>query len=218
MRDEAWLFQPELIVQSPDGKPIFHPHSMRREPGKSDPVVYAEDRELAMLYRNHVQFGVGHNVSIHAERPEGVYDRAHRISTRVVPAYEVPKSTPPTVAEIPELAGVALDMKELGETKTEEFERKLRPLLTAYEDWIEEREAELATPEMKPHQEAGKAALARCRVALERIEEGLRLICSGSRRAAERPKHIWGCRPTRWGCGGCKERSRGGLANTASRC
>ncbi|HKQ78486.1 MAG TPA: DISARM system helicase DrmA [Blastocatellia bacterium] len=181
LRDTAWLFQPELIVQSPEGKPIFHPHSTHREPGKSDPVVYAEERELAMLYRNHVQFGVGHNVSVHAEFgaecPEGVCDRAVRISTRVVPSYEVPKTTPPTISEIPKLAGVALDMKDLGETKTAEFEQKLRPLLVAYKAWIEEREADLATPEMKPHQEAGKAALARCRVALERIEAGLKLIC-----------------------------------------
>src|SRR5262245_28692736 len=181
LRDTAWLFQPELIVQSPDDKPIFHPHSTHREPGKSDPVVYAEERELAMLYRNHVQFGVGHNVSIHAECPEGVCDRALRISTRVVPSYEVPKTTPPTILEIPKLAGVALDMKELGETKTAEFDQKLRPLLVAYKAWIEEREAELATPEMKPHQEAGKAALARCRVALQRIEAGLEVIRSDER-------------------------------------
>jgi helicase-like protein len=183
LRDTAWLFQPELIVQSPDGKPIFHPHSTQREPGKSDPVVYAEERELAMLYRNHVQFGVGHNVSIRAERPEGVYDRAHRISTRVVPAYEVPKSTPPAFSEIPKLSGLALDMKELGETKNGEFELKLRPLLVAYEAWIEAREAELATPEMKPHREAGNSSLARCRTALERIEEGLKLISSNEQAA-----------------------------------
>lgn len=183
LRDTAWLFQPELIVQSPGGKPIFHPHSTHREPGKSDPVVYAEERELAMLYRNHVQFGVGHGVSIHAECPEGVCDRAVRISTRVVPSCEVPKTTPPTILEIPNLAGVVLDMKELGETKTAEFEQKLRPLLVAYEAWIKEREAELAMPEMKRHQEAGKAALARCRMALGRIEAGLKLICSDEKAA-----------------------------------
>ncbi|MCG3145305.1 MAG: hypothetical protein HONDAALG_02894 [Gammaproteobacteria bacterium] len=183
LRDTAWLFQPELIVESPDGKPIFRPHSRRREPGKSDPVVYAEERELAMLYRHCVQFGVGHGVSIHAESPEGVYDRALRVSTRVVPAYEVPKTTPPVIAEIPKLAGLSLDMKELGETKTDDFDRKLRPLLVAYEAWIKEREAELNAPEMEPHREAGKAALERCRTALARIEAGLKLICSDEKAA-----------------------------------
>ncbi|MCI0391381.1 MAG: DISARM system helicase DrmA [Acidobacteria bacterium] len=183
LRDAAWLFQPELIVQSPEGKPIFTRKSMQREPGKSDPVTFAEEQEMAMLYRNHVEFGVGHGVSIHAKSPEGVCDRALRISTCVIPSYEVPKTTPPTISEIPRLAGLTLDMKDLGETLTADFEKKLRPLLTAYEAWIADREVELKSPDMKPHREAGKAALERCRTALARIEAGLKLISSNEKAA-----------------------------------
>ncbi len=178
LRDTAWLFQPDLIVQSPKREPIFRPHSQRRVPGKSDPVVYAEERELAMLYRHHVQFGVGHGVSIHAERADGMFDRAVRISTRVVPSYELPKTTPPVIDEFPKLVGVELDMKELGTTGTSAFERKLRPMLLAYDEWIKERYAELKSPEMEPYREAGNAALSRCRNALARIEAGLKLISS----------------------------------------
>ena len=67
-----------------------------------------------MLYRHQVEFGVGHGVSLHADCPEGVCDKAYRLSTCVVPTYEVPRTTPPTVADWPKLAGLVLDMKELG--------------------------------------------------------------------------------------------------------
>src|SRR5262249_5663740 len=66
LRDAAWLFQPELAVESPDGAAIFSSHSQRSDPGKADPVTFAEEQEMAMLYRHHIEFGVGHGVSIHA--------------------------------------------------------------------------------------------------------------------------------------------------------
>lgn len=176
LRDTAWLFQPELIVQSPDGKPIFIRHAPPREPGKADPVTYAEEQEMNMLYHRRTEFASGHGVSIHAECPEGASDRAVRISTKVVPAYEVRQTTPPTVEDLPLLAELTLDMKELGETPTTEFNAKIRPLLAAYRSWIEEREAELKSPEMKPHLAAGKATIEHCRRTLARIEEGLKLI------------------------------------------
>jgi hypothetical protein len=75
LRDMAWLFQPKLIVESSDGEPIFDSRPVSRNPGKSDPVTFAEEQEMAMLYRYHVEFGVGHGVSIHAECPEGVCER-----------------------------------------------------------------------------------------------------------------------------------------------
>ncbi len=175
-RDVAWLFQPELVVESPDDSPIFQSRYQPKEPGKSDPVAFAEEQEMAMLYRHQVEFGVGHGVSIHADCPEGVCDKAHRLSTQVVPAYEVPRTTPPTAADWPRLGGLVVDMKELGETPTPELDAKLRPLLTAYVAWIEEREADLQKPDMDLHQKAGRSSLDRCREALRRIEAGLILL------------------------------------------
>ena len=131
---------------------------------------------MAMLYRHHVEFGVGHGVSIHAECPEGVCDKAHRLSTVVVPTHEVPRTTPPTVADWPRLAGLVVDMKELGETPTPQLAAKLRPLLTAYAAWIDDRQADLANPDMAPYQTPGQTALGRCREALRRIEAGLTLL------------------------------------------
>ena len=66
---------------------------------------------MAMLYRHRVEFGVGHGRSLHADCPEGVCDKAHRLATVVVPTYEVPRTMPPTVADWPRLAGLVVDMK-----------------------------------------------------------------------------------------------------------
>ena len=176
LRDMAWIFQPELSVQSPDGKPVFHSRPQQRDPGKSDPVTFAEEQEMAMLYRHHVEFGVGHGVSIHVDCPEGVCDRALRISTKVVPTYEIPRTTPPTGADWPMLAGLAVDMKELGETPTGELDKSLRPLVTAYAAWIKDREADLTNPDMALCHKPGQSALERCKNALKRIEAGLKLL------------------------------------------
>jgi hypothetical protein len=104
LQDTAWLFQPELVVASPDGAPIFHSHRHQKGPGKADPVTVAEEQEMAMLYRHHVEFGVEHWVSLRADYPEGDCEKAHRLSTVVVPAYEILRTTPPTTADWPKLS------------------------------------------------------------------------------------------------------------------
>ncbi len=184
LRDTAWLFQPELVVESPDGRPIFHSRPTQRDLGKSDPVTFAEEQEMAMLYRHQVEFGVGHSVSIHAECPEGVCDRATCLVTKVVPSYEIPQTTPPTSVDFSKLAGLVLDMKELGETPAADFDKKIRPLLVAYEAWIKDRDADSLKPGMAMHKKAGQATLQCCRTALSRIEAGLKLLAD-DKNAAE---------------------------------
>src|SRR5438105_1220352 len=70
-RDAAWVFQPELIVESRDSEPVFLRRSKLRDPGKLDFVSYMEERSMAMLYRRHVEFAVGHGVAVHAETMPG---------------------------------------------------------------------------------------------------------------------------------------------------
>ncbi len=94
----------------------------------------------------------------------------------VVPTHEVPRTTPPTVADWPRLSGLVVDMKELGETPTPQLAAKLRPLLTAYAAWIDDRQADLANPDMAHYQTPGQTALGRCREALRRIEAGVTLL------------------------------------------
>jgi len=95
----------------------------------------------------------------------------------------VPQTTPPTVADWPNLAGLVVDMKELGETPTAQLWTKLRPLLVAYGAWIDERQADLTTPDMANYQTPGKNSLGRCREALGRIEAGLTLLLEDEKAA-----------------------------------
>jgi hypothetical protein len=50
LRDTAWMFQPELVVESADRGAVFQSRAHRRDPGKADPVAFAEEQEMAMLY------------------------------------------------------------------------------------------------------------------------------------------------------------------------
>ena len=80
-KDEAWIFQPELIVRAPDAAPIF---IKRRLPelGKDEP----EDRAMQMLYRNEIEFAAGHGVAVHAVKAEGAPNRAIEVRTEVMPS------------------------------------------------------------------------------------------------------------------------------------
>jgi hypothetical protein len=71
LRDMAWLFQPVLVVESPDDGVIFHSQPKLKESGKADPVTFAEEQEMSMLYRRRLEFGVGHGVSLSALCAEG---------------------------------------------------------------------------------------------------------------------------------------------------
>jgi hypothetical protein len=81
-KDSAWVFQPELIVEAPDGAPIFKRRALPHE------QLDLDEQLMAMLYRGLVEFAVGHGVAIDAAlardaqgRP--IYDRATRVWTAV---------------------------------------------------------------------------------------------------------------------------------------
>jgi Helicase conserved C-terminal domain len=177
-RDAAWVFQPELVVESPDSKPVFLRRSKLRDPGKIDPFAYMEELSMAMLYRRHVEFAVGHGVAVHAETLPGDPTKAVRIRTRVIPVYDVPKTTPPDAKDIPALGSVVLGMKDLAETPDAEFSQTLGALADAYEEWIKQQQAKIADPAegLKDFEEAAKESLSRCSAALKRIRDGLELI------------------------------------------
>jgi hypothetical protein len=135
-KDSMWLFQPELIVEATDGCAVFCKKVNRHNAAKLDPLTAAENAAMDMLYRNYVEFAVGHGVSVHAETPPGVTDKALRISTRVIPAYEVCRTTPPTTADATrnqafgKLTGLVIDMKELAEADPANLPGMLDPLAT----------------------------------------------------------------------------------------
>src|SRR5207244_12417579 len=105
-----------------------------------------EEQAMGMLYRRHVNFVIGHGAGVHAETLPGDPTRAVRLSTRVVPSYDVPRTEAPTSIEIPGLAELVLDMKELAACSAAELPGKLTPLTTAYAAWIAEQATRLDDP------------------------------------------------------------------------
>ena len=67
----------------------------------------AEERSLELLYRNRVEFAVGHNVAVHAEVSPDDPGRAVRVETDCAPRFEVAR------VDAPVLPDVELDMKTL---------------------------------------------------------------------------------------------------------
>ncbi len=201
-KDSMWLFQPELMVEATDRSAIFFKKVSRQNAAKLDPLTAAENAAMEMLYRNYVEFAVGHGVSVHAEVggptrvSGGVRNEtadslakhhtqlATRIETRVIPAYEVCRTTPPTTSDanrnsaFGKLAGLVTDMKALAEADPAKLPGMLEPLVVAYEDWIKNESKRL--PGLGNHKDAANAALDRCRTTLKRIKEGVALLRSRS--------------------------------------
>ena len=121
-RERTWMFQCEMAVEAPDGSPVFQKRVNRIDLPGTDEAYKQENETLAMLYRRHVEFAVGHNIAVHAESDPTTPNRAVRLSSRAVPSYEIPKTTPPTVEDAGQnpafarLEGLVLDMKPLADT------------------------------------------------------------------------------------------------------
>ena len=175
-KDEAWVFQPELIVHAPDGAPVFIKRNLPDELRNDHP----EDRAIEMLYRREQEFAVGHGVAVSAKLADGRWDRAVEVHTEIVPSHEVEQMAPPTPADIPTLANAVLDMQVLDETGDGGFAAALDPLAEAYEAWIADQESHLSSPpsDLQAYQADAAAALENCRKSLSRIREGIALLDS----------------------------------------
>jgi hypothetical protein len=186
--DQAWVFQPHLSVKAadPNHPDIFIQKTFRRTSSKLDPAIFAEEQRMAMLYRNEVEFAVGHGVAVHAQTATNDSQRATHLTTSVIPTYEVPRSEPPTAQEIPTLASLVLDMKVLAETPSANLPNKLQALVDAYATWITEQNTRIHHPEsgLQPYQPPAQAALADCQTALTRIQAGINLLKDNPQAAA----------------------------------
>jgi hypothetical protein len=172
-RDEAWLFQVELVVESPDGKAVFFRRPVAAiADGGEDP----EDRRMAMLYRRFSEFAVGHGVAASWDVGPDDPRRAVRIRTRVMPAYEVPQHEAPTADDNPDLAGLVLDMKALAEAEPAELPGMLHTLPDAYARWIETQRRATSSGDLAEYRDAAGEALDACERALARIRDGLALL------------------------------------------
>jgi hypothetical protein len=179
-KDEAWVFQPELIVRDPEGQSIF-----TRRAISAKITEEPETKAMSMTYRRQGEFAVGHGIGIHAEKHAGEWDRAFELRTTVIPSYEVEQVDAPSAKEIPALDQVQLDMHELAKLDGTRFLSALMPLADAYEAWITEQEAHVSSPspDLVPYIHSAASALETCRTTLGRIRDGINLLATDEKAA-----------------------------------
>jgi len=180
-KDEAWVFQPKLVVldAAVPPQPIFvQRRDWRRDLKKMDPITREETETLEMLYRHKLEFAVGHGVSPHVTLPHPGATKALQIESTFVPRSEVAQQTPPDANDNSELAGVVLDMKELAEMPKPQLIACLRQLQTAYGNWIVREQAKLGelAERLADHVDAANRAALRCQRACTRLKEGIDLL------------------------------------------
>src|SRR5262249_7379179 len=142
-----------------------------------DELDVEEHALLAMQYRDHIEFAVGHGTGVHAEVSSDDPERATGVATRVIPWQDVPATETPSLQELPELQGLVLDMKELSELDTARLVESLSVLPNAYAVWIEERELQAESDRRLPeHEAAARIAIDRGREALRRLREGIETL------------------------------------------
>jgi hypothetical protein len=179
-RDAAWVFQPELIVRAPSGasnKAIF-----RRRPVLTPTGVDPERDSLEMIYRNKVEFAVGHGVAVHATPAEDV-TRAVEVRTTVIPEYEVPVTETPggRPEDRPEMQRMVqegwLDMQTLASLDKDGLVAALSVLTNDYESWIQEQESRIGV-DVKGYDSQAKDSLEKCKEILKRLREGVETLGS----------------------------------------
>lgn len=177
-QDQAWVFQPELIVRSAKGDAIF-----RRRP-MLDTDGHDQEREsLEMIYRKRVEFAVGHSVSVRAIPSIEDVEHAIEISTVFLPLYEVAVTETPGLnpEDRPAMRRMVddgfLDMEVLAELEPDKLVNALSLLTDDYEAWISEQRSRIGS-EVIGYGDAATQAVDRCNDILKRLREGIVAIAS----------------------------------------
>ena len=164
-KDEVWVFQPKLRIRGVKNEPIFvQRKEAKADLSKMDPLTREESETMAMLYRHHREFAVGHGISIHATLPEPLAERATAVETEWAPISEVPQQTPRSESDDPNLHGLTLDMKTLAQIPKSELIASLRRIEIAYGIWIEAEKAKIADSQRETDRARGSGQARCCRL------------------------------------------------------
>ncbi|WP_345894819.1 DISARM system helicase DrmA [Desulfuromonas thiophila] len=187
-QDQAWIFQPELIVRDMEGRAVFR----RRPILRAD--EFDEEREaLEMIYRDRVEFAVGHGISVHATVSEEDRERATQVRTAVLPEYEIQVTETPGLEpdDRPAMRRMIedglLDMERLAELATpekrDELVAGLKVLTDDYAEWIAENRNAIGS-EVVGYDIPALDAMDRCTLILERLREGVEVLAADERALA----------------------------------
>ncbi|MGP2427152.1 DISARM system helicase DrmA [Yersinia bercovieri] len=177
-RDTAWVFQPELIARAVKDAPeqaIF-----RRKPVLDANGMDPEREALEMIYRNRVEFAVGHGVAVHAETSDDV-TLATEVRTTVMPQYEVQVTETPGLdpSDRPAMWNMVnsglLDMQTLATLETGPLVDALSILTMDYAEWISEQYASVGT-KIIGFETQFQAAMDRCKEIHNRLQQGIETL------------------------------------------
>lgn len=177
-QDQAWIFQPELLVRDVDGEAIF-----RRRPLLRADEFDEERAALEMIYRERVEFAVGHGVSVHAVVSEADPERATEIKTAVLPEYEVQVTETPGMepGDRPAMRRMIeeglLDMEQLAALSQDELVAGLNILTDDYAAWIAEERSRIGQT-LVGYDNSATEAMERCSLILERLQEGIHTLAT----------------------------------------
>lgn len=184
-QDQAWIFQPELIVRDMEGRAVFRRRPILRA------NEFDEEREaLEMIYRDRVEFAVGHGISVHATVSEEDRERATEVRTAVLPEYEIQVTETPGLEpeDRPAMRRMIedglLDMERLAELATpekrDELIAGLKVLTDDYAEWITENWKAIGS-EVVGYDLPTTKAMERCNLILERLREGIDVLAADDR-------------------------------------
>lgn len=185
-RDMAWVFQPELIVRA--GEHASQRAIFRRRPVLDADGMDPEREALEMIYRNRVEFAVGHGVAVHAETAEDL-TLATEVRTAVMPQYEVqvtetPGLDPSDRPAMKEMVGSGLlDMQRLATLEVGALVDALSMLTKDYASWIDEQRARVGA-EVVGYDVQSRQAMDRCQDILARLQQGIDTLKSDDKALA----------------------------------
>lgn len=187
-QDQAWIFQPELVVRDMEGRAVFR----RRPILRAD--EFDEEREaLEMIYRDWVEFAVGHGISVHAAVSEEDRERATEVRTAVLPEYEIQVTETPGLKpeDRPAMRRMIedglFDMERLAELATpekrDELVAGLKVLTNDYAEWIAGNRNAIGS-EVVGYDIPALDAMDRCTLILERLRDGIDVLAADDRALA----------------------------------
>jgi hypothetical protein len=164
-RDADAFFQPTLVAEAADGKPVF----VARNLGRPVLIDDADLRSYRLLYRDARTFAAGHGCSVDW-RADRSADYAARVETTFVPrrALQLADSNPDIRSEV-------LSFRRLAEEPKGELVSELHELFDRYGSWIAEKESAVSQLPLDLREIAAEH-LALCRTALDRIRDGILVL------------------------------------------
>lgn len=175
-QDEAWVFQPELIVRDTDKRPIFRKRPILMSQGSDD-----EREVLELIYRKQVEFAVGHGIAVHATPADNDSEKATEIKTVILPEYEVPVTEAPGLEEEDRpgmkhmISEGFLDMENLAELEKEALIDGLKTLTEDYSLWIIDQRERIGK-DVLGYKDAASTAMDRCSRIHQRLDEGINTL------------------------------------------